>query len=91
MHYGVEGLLLTALGGYFVVERSAAQKGRVRKIGRFVGGLVIIVSFLGVACRVWCLAAGTKGYCPVHKSGKGWYHHDGGKALPGGSGERAAP
>jgi hypothetical protein len=79
MHYGVEGLLLTALGGYFVVERSAAQKGRVRKIGQLVGVAVIVLSFFGIACRVWYGAT-----CPMHRSGKGWYCPFGMKVLPGG-------
>lgn len=70
MGHGVAGLLLTAIGGYWVLERASAHKGRLRQIGQCVGGLVILVSIVGVVCHVWCLAAGA-GYCPVGKSGKG--------------------
>ena len=70
MGHGVAGLLLAAIGGYWVLERASAHKGRLRQVGQLLGGLIIIVSVIGVACHVWCLAAGM-GYCPVGKAGKG--------------------
>ena len=70
---GVGPLLIAAVAGYWVLERADTHKGRLRSLGRFLGGLIIVVSLVGVACRVWCMAAGGMGYCPVGKSGKGWY------------------
>lgn len=68
--HGVEGLLLTSIGGYWVLERSVTQKKNMKRIGQWLGGAIIIASLVGVACRVWCAAScsrpfmGKKGYCP---------------------------
>ena len=64
------GLLLAAVGGYWVLERADTHKGELKRIGRFLGGLIIVVSLIGLACRVWFLATcqwsamGKHGYCP---------------------------
>ena len=71
MHYGVAGLLLAAVGGYWVLERAEHHKGSLRKVGKLLGGFIIIVSLLGMVCKIWCLAA-----CPTGKGGlmgKGGY------------------
>ena len=68
---GVAILLLTAVAGYIVFERASARKGSVKKLGRVVGVAVIILSFLGVACRAYSGMSGScsfggfyKGQCP---------------------------
>ena len=73
MSYGVGPLLIAAVAGYWVLERAETHKGRLKKLGQFLGGLILVVSLIGVACRVWCLIAGV-GYCPMGKTGKGWYN-----------------
>ena len=68
---GVAGLLLAAIGGYWVLERAEGHKGSLRKVGRLLGGLIIIVSLVGMLCKIWCLAV-----CPMGKGGmmgKGGY------------------
>ena len=72
MHHGVEGLLLTAIGGYWVLERSASQKGQVKRVGQLLGGFIIVASLVGILCHVWYLSTGS-GYCPMPKTGSGWY------------------
>ena len=71
MVHGVGILLLSAIGGYWVLERASGHRGRLKQVGQLLGGLIIIVSLVGVACRVWCLAAGKGGFCPLGKKG-GW-------------------
>lgn len=65
MVYGVEGLLLAAIGGYWVLERASAQKGQLRQVGLFLGSLVIVMSLLGVLAEVWSMGA-----CPVVNGGR---------------------
>lgn len=57
MLQGVEGLLLTAIGGYWVMERAEAHKGNLKRVGQLVGGLIVIASLVGTACRVLSMAA----------------------------------
>ena len=68
MTHGIVGLMASAIGGYWVLERASTHKRRLRQIGQLVGGLILVVSFGGVACSVWCLATGKsgygRGYCP---------------------------
>lgn len=71
--HSVVGLLLTVIGGYWVLERASAHKGQLKKVGQLLGGLIIVVSLVGVACQIWCLASGKGGYCPMGKKGKGGY------------------
>ena len=61
MTHGVGLLLLAAVAGYWVLERASSQKGKLKRIGRLLGGIVIVVSLIGVACTVACLAGGMQG------------------------------
>ena len=65
-HGGAGLLLLAAVAGYWVLERAETHKGSLRRAGRWIGWLIVISSFVGVACRVWFLAACQpgKGWCP---------------------------
>ena len=76
MSHGVALLLLSSAVGYWVLERSSGQKKEVKTIGQIVGTLIIVISLLGVACKVYYLATG-KTYCP-----SGMY--PGKKACPAG-------
>ena len=76
LHDGSGLLLFAAIGGYWVLERAESHKGGLRKIGRLLGGAIILISLIGIACRVWyavsCAVPGMKGgYCPMtyHSSG----------------------
>ncbi|MBI4597544.1 MAG: hypothetical protein HY737_03985 [Candidatus Omnitrophica bacterium] len=78
MTHSVGLLLLAAVGGYWVLERAETHKKGLKRIGRLVAAVVMIVSLVGVLCKVWCVASGNcvgmgkwgmhGGYCPM--SGK---------------------
>ena len=53
MGYGGGMLLLAAVAGYWVLERAESHQGLLRKVGHFLGWLIIIVSFVGVAFTVF--------------------------------------
>lgn len=67
MHYGAGVLLLSAVAGYWVLERAETHKGSLRKAGRVVGWIIIVSSLVGVLCRVWTMAT-----CAPGAMGKGW-------------------
>lgn len=56
----VAPLLISAAAGYWVLERAERQRGRLKTVGRIVGWLVVILSFVGVAGRL-CYAKGAIG------------------------------
>ncbi len=58
---GVSGLLLAAAAGYWVLERAESHKRGLRRVGRWVGGAIIVVAIVGSACRIAWLAGGP---CP---------------------------
>ena len=71
MHGGAE-FLITAAVGYLVLERAEQRKGSLQRIGRWVGGAIIVASLLGAACAVSyglsrCPWGPGKagGYCPM--------------------------
>ena len=64
MAHGVALLLLSMIGGYWVLERASAHKGQLKSIGQLVGAVVLIVSLVGIACKVWCLASSKSAFCP---------------------------
>ena len=76
MSHGIALLLLSAAVGYWVLERASGQKKDLKTIGQIIGALIIAISFLGVACKVYCLTTG-KSSCP-----SGMY--PGKKACPAG-------
>ena len=71
---GVGMLLVSSIGGYWVLERSVMHKGPLKKVGQWLGALVIVLSLLGVACKMWyastqCAWSGRgRQMCPYPKS-----------------------
>lgn len=63
---GTTGLLFSMAAGYWVLERAHAHKsGALRPVGRVIGSLIIAVSLIGAACRIWAAASGScRGYAP---------------------------
>lgn len=59
MVHGTGLLLLSAIGGYWVLERAELQKKGLKKAGRLIGWAVILVSAIGTICNVWCAASGS--------------------------------
>lgn len=64
-------LLLSAIGGYWVLERAENHKGQLRGVGRLLGSLIIVVSLLGLVSRAWGNCSwGKDGWsCPFAKMG----------------------
>ena len=65
-------LLVAAIGGYWVLERAATHKGYLKQIGQVLGTAIIVISLIGVACRIWSAAScpmGKGGYCPWSSKG----------------------
>ena len=75
MVHGTGLFLLSAVAGYWVLERASGHKGDVQRVGKVVGWLVILLSFAGIACSLWCAATSCrsagggmgfkKGSCPL--------------------------
>ena len=72
MFHGAVGYLLTAGAGYLVLERADKQKGSLRRIGQWVGAVIVILSLLGSACAIGsglaqCSSGSRKmgGFCPI--------------------------
>ena len=53
-------LLLSVIGGYWTLERAETHKGELRRIGRLLGGAIIIASLLGLVFRCWAVCQWTK-------------------------------
>ncbi len=70
MGHGIGILLLSAIGGYWVLERADRHKGGLRKTGQVLGAVIIAVSLLGVACKVMSASCGVKGLYPTSGMGK---------------------
>lgn len=53
------GFLLAAAVGYWVLERAENHKQGLRRVGRWVGGAIIAIAFVGAACRIIQRLTGT--------------------------------
>ena len=94
-------LLLIALGfGYQIFVQSFRKKGAVQSLGAIIGIFMMIVSFTGTICKVWCVANGSS--CgktmlcsmhspmqPVNQGEEGSYYRHGGMSgmMPMGDSE----
>jgi hypothetical protein len=58
MTHGTGLLLLSAVAGYWVLERSAAHKGQLKNVGQLIGWVVIVISLVGMACKIFALTTG---------------------------------
>ena len=70
MMHGTVGYLLTAIGGYWVLERSSERKGNLKKVGGIVGTFIIVASILGFSYALWCGPDGKRGMITCPFSGK---------------------
>ena len=51
-------LLLSAVAGYWVLERSLNHKGSMRRAGQILGAVVILLGIAGAVCQAITLAMG---------------------------------
>ena len=93
MGHSIAPLILGAIGGYWVLERSVKQKSFVRIVGQFVGLALIVVSFAGMACKIACVSGGAmcdlrggngKKMCPysARKAPGGMHHPEAAPVAP---------
>ncbi len=65
-------LLITIAVGYWVLIVASKEKGGLKKLGKVLGIVIIVLSFLGVGCKLYYKCSGT-GYfgkgmgfkCPI--------------------------
>ncbi len=55
MIHGVGLLMISAAAGYWVLTLSVKEKGRVKTLGNVLGFLIIAISVLGSACKIYSL------------------------------------
>ena len=71
MTHGIGLLLLSAVAGYWVLERASSHKGELQRVGRLLGTIVIVMSLIGIGCAVASMASGmvgcNMGYGPMGK------------------------
>lgn len=89
--HGIGLSLLGLVAGYWVLERAEANKTHLKRVGRVIGWLVIMASFLGTVCRVYCLATNT--YCPLDgkdswKHQRPFHSHQPPEGAPSGEADR---
>lgn len=73
MHSGVGLLLIAAAAGYWVLTLAAGQKGKVRKLGQYLGLFILVVSVVGTGCKLYYQwTCGPSGY--YKGKWKGSYH-----------------
>ena len=65
MAHGAGLLLLSAVAGYWVLERAATHKGNLKSIGQFLGSVIIIASLVGLALKAWCLVSSCQSATPM--------------------------
>lgn len=67
MMHGMGVLLLSAVAGYWVLERASMHKGNLKRIGLVLGTAIIVLGLLGYACLLGCPGKGGMmkgGMCP---------------------------
>lgn len=67
--HGMTGLMISAAVGYWVLTQAEREKNRVRKLGQYLGFVIILISVFGVACKVYygvkaCQMMGGGMMCP---------------------------
>lgn len=55
-------LLLTAIGGYWVMERADTHKGQLKRVGTLLGTAIIILSLFGIVVRGWTVCRWTRAH-----------------------------
>ena len=68
MIVGIGVLLLAAAAGYWVVLQAEGHKRGLRRLGRWLGGAIIVIALLGTTCLLTCGASGQT--CPMMGAGK---------------------
>ena len=67
MGHGIAVSLVSSAVGYWVLTQAESQKGKVRKLGQYLGVAIVLVSVLGAACKIYAgiQACRAMGMCPM--------------------------
>ncbi|MBI3291712.1 MAG: hypothetical protein HYZ73_02725 [Elusimicrobia bacterium] len=71
MSGGIGVLLISAAVGYWVLIHAAKEKARLKSLGQLLGLVIIAVSLVMAASKLYCLTTGQSMsalFCPVGKS-----------------------
>ncbi len=73
MVHDVAPLLISTAAGYWVLTQAEREKGQFKKLGRLLGLIIIAVSLISGACKIYCLATGQgmtgwSAMCPISKA-----------------------
>ena len=63
-------LMLTLAVGYWVLTLAQTQPKPLDKLGRIIGGLILIGALIGAICISVCRLGCAKGWCPPSGGGK---------------------
>ena len=66
MGHGMGASLITAAVGYWVLVTAEKVKGQIKKAGKLLAVIIILLSLAGAACRVISFAR-ARGLCPGGK------------------------
>ncbi len=58
-------LLIASAVGYWVITLAEHQKGSTKSLGKWLGAIIVVVSLVGAACTIYCVASGKTGSCPL--------------------------
>ena len=59
--HGVGLFLLSAVGGYWVLEQASSHKGELQRVGRLLGSIIIVMSLIGVGYGAVSMIGGRAG------------------------------
>jgi len=66
--HGVGTLLIAAAAGYWVLIQANGQRGRLKKLGQYLGLIIIAAGVAGAACKIYYLSTGKSAFqllCPA--------------------------
>lgn len=72
MYHSVGIFLLTAVAGYWLMERALKQRGRMKQFGQLLSAFIITVSIVGVICKVTLISSGDYSHYRMGKGSSGW-------------------
>ncbi len=58
-------LLLAAAAGYWVLLQAKSEKKNLKRAGQYIGWIIIVISLVGMTCKVWTVALCRTGLCPM--------------------------
>ena len=67
MAHGLGLFMISAAAGYWVLVQASGQRNQMKKLGQYLGLIIIAISLAGAACKIYHLATGKsliRSLCP---------------------------